>query len=230
MTKEELKQQFLNLGKREGIIQNIEDVYDAFLKSLELPIESIYDLDDLEEYDDSKDFACYYVWAYTHKCEYQICFTLNKKQKNVLEEKKEYVNQLLDKIEKEEKRKIEEENQKFLNLQNKILNLCSQLNKELGETLGRINKKYIDLELGREIFNYGTSVSFKITLRGDKFYLTRNICGNINSVYWEFENKDIQELKNIFNDNPKDFNEQEIVNSFYELLDKLIKKLEKEYN
>lgn len=230
MTREELRQRILELGEKEGV-QNIDDVYDAFLKSLELPIESIYDLNDLEEYDDSKDYACYYVWAYTHKCDYQVCFTLNKKQKDDLEEKKNYVNELLDKIEKEEKRKQEEENQKFSNLQDKIVNLCEQLNKEFGAIFSKIKqiKKYSNSIFSKKIIDlYGNS-SLHITVRGDKFYLTQNHLTTLKYVYWDFEEKDIDQVKFIIN-KPQDFDTQAVIDYFYKLLDKLIKELEEEYN
>ena len=77
MTKEQLKQRFLDLGDLGGV-QNIEDVYNEFLDCLELPIDIINDLSDLECYDYTLEYEFYNVWIYTNKSEYQMCFELRK--------------------------------------------------------------------------------------------------------------------------------------------------------
>lgn len=224
MTREELKVRFLELGKEYGLE---EKDFKQFEEQLVIPINCIKSIEELEQYDKETLIHRYRVWVDTTRASMTYYFEVSKQNDNNFEEKKNYVNQLLDKIIKEEKRKEEEENQKFLYIQSKILKVCSQLSEELGETLGKINKIYSNLVFGREIFDYGVE-SFKITLRGNKFYLTRFLHGDMHSVYWDFEKQDIYNLKRMFNREQKDFNEQDIINSFYELLDNLIKRLEKD--
>lgn len=224
MLREELKERFLELGKEYSFE---EKDFEQFIEQLVIPISFIKEINCFELTDEDDLEKYFSIDITTIKASMIYYFKVSKKNDNSFEEKKNYINQLLDKINKEEKRKEEEENQKFLYIQSKILKVCSRLNEELGETLGIINEKYNNLEFCKEIFNYGNE-SFRITLRGREFYLTRYLLGDLYNVYWEFADKDIEELKRIFNKKPKDFNEQDIINRFYELLDRLIKKLEED--
>lgn len=77
MTKEQLRQRFLDLGDNSEI-KNVEDVYNEFLDCLALPIDVISDLSDLECYDYTLEYEYYNLWIYTDKSEYQMCFSLTK--------------------------------------------------------------------------------------------------------------------------------------------------------
>lgn len=64
MTKEELKQQFLELGKEYGFEEN---EFEQFLRQLVIPSNCIKNIEDMEQYDEETLIRRYRVWVNTTK-------------------------------------------------------------------------------------------------------------------------------------------------------------------
>ena len=231
MTKEQLKEKFLELARLEGI-KDEEKVFETFLNDLEILFDKINDLNDLVLYDQTNRFDYFYVWVYTDKCDYQVCFTTIKEEKNELENKKELLNDLINKVIKKEQKEKEEKEKKLLNIQNKVVKLLEKLDKDFAPLFAEIKKlpKYENLDIEIEIFRNGSANIFKAKFNSvDGKFLLGSYCDSyFRSWISNFKNYDIDKLKILDFDEDTNFNEQEIVDKFNNLLDRIIKKLQKD--
>jgi hypothetical protein len=231
MTKEQLKEKFLELSRLEGI-KDEEKVFETFLNDLEIPFDKINDLNDLVLYEQTNRFDYFYVWVYTDKCDYQVCFTTIKEEKNELEIKKELLNDLINKVIRKEQKEKEEEEKKLLNIQNKVVKLLEKLDKDFAPLFAEIHRapKYENLDIEMEIFRRGSVNIFKARFNKveNKFYLVKYCNTTFASWHCDFKKYNIEQLEYIGFGKEIDFNEQEIVDKFNILLDYIIKKLQKD--